>query len=323
MTDVNLVDMAAGLKDDVSAGILLNFARQSQIMQRVPFEPVNSFTNKQWSLSSLSEATFRDRGEAFGEVKDNARELFDGIFLLGGQIDIDVADLLPTNREVDPYTDNVLWQSKRFMFTFNDKFINGNRNTSPKEFDGLKKRVDDLVTDGVTDVKVDANTAATSELDVSASDANRQIFLDRLNLALFLADDGMADFILTGQGGHLGLHSTARRLGLLDTTRDNFDREIDTYRGIPFAFAGKKADQSTQIITDTEDPGDGGSDSTSFYCIKLGGPYVKGIQLAEPARIFDDVTDSGVTHRVVFQWPLGLSMKHDHSVTRLFGVGVY
>ena len=77
MVDVNLVDMAAGLQDDVTAGILLNFARESQILQRLPFEPVNSFVNKQWSLSSLSEASFRDRGEAFAEVKDNARELFD------------------------------------------------------------------------------------------------------------------------------------------------------------------------------------------------------------------------------------------------------
>lgn len=313
MVDVNLVDMAAGLQDDVAKGILLNFARQSQVMQRLSFEPVNSFQNKQWSLSALSEASFRSRGESFTEVKDNARELFDGIFLLGGQIDIDVADLLPQNREVDPYTDNIMWQSKRFMFTFNDKFVNGNRNTDPDEFDGIQKRIDDLVADGVTDVRVDAHATA---LDISASAANQQTFLDKINLSFFRCDDGRPDFILTGEEGHLSLYSVARRLGLLDTTQDQFEREIDTYRGVPFAFAGKKADQSTQIITKAEGTGT----ETSFYFVKTGGEYVKGIQMAAPQRIFDDVTDSGVTHRIVFQWPVGLSSKHDHSVVRLRNV---
>ena len=315
MADVNLVDMAAGLNDDVVAGILLNFARESQILQRVPFEPVNSFWNKQWSLSSLSEASFRSRGESFSEVKDNARKLFDGVYLLGGQIDIDVADLLPTNREIDPYADNIEWQSKRFMFTMNDKIINGNRNTDPDEFDGIKKRIDDLVTDGVSNVRFDGATG--DALDLAASDANKQTFLDKINQAWFHVDGGIPEMVVTGEAGHLTLYSVARRLGLLDTTRDQFDREVDTYRGRPFAFAGKKADQSTEIITSDEDPGDGGDDATSFYFIRTGGPYLKGIQLAGPQRIFDDVTDSGVTHRVVFQWPVGLATKHDHSVTRL------
>lgn len=320
MADVNLIDMAAGLKDEVVQGIVMNFARESQVMQRIPIGGINSFTDKQWSVDSLSEANFRSIGNSFSEVKDNPREIFDSVALLGAQIDIDMALLLPGNKEVDVYAENLAWQSERFRHTFMHTFINGDRNSSPDEFDGLKKRVADLVADGHSDARVDG--ASGDSLDVSASSANRQTFLDKINEAAFNIAGGIdaVDLIATGKSGHLTLESVARREGLLDTTRDAFDRKVTTFAGIPVDFAGTRADQTTEIIGKAEDPGDAGDDSTSFYFLRFGRPYLTGIQLNAPARVYDDLTDDGVTHRVVFQWPVGLSSKHKRSFVRLTNI---
>ncbi len=46
------------------------------------------------------------------------------------------------------------------------------------------------------------------------------------------------------------------------------------------------------------------------------------MQMHEPRRIFDDITDDGVTHRVVFEWPVGLMVFHDKSVVRMRNVKV-
>lgn len=320
MADINLVDMAAGLKDDVVAGIILNFARQSQVMQRIPFNTINSFTDKQWSVDSLSEANFRSIGSGYAEVKDNPREIIDSVAFLGAQIDIDRALLIPGNKEIDVYAENIDWQSQRFRFTFMDRFFNGDRNAAPDEFDGLKKRIADLVADGHADARVDG--ASGDSLDVTSSSANRQTYLDKINEAQFNVAEGATgiDMIVTGKAGHLSLEAVARREGLLDTSKDMFDREVRTFAGMVFDFAGTKADQTTEIITATEDPGDAGNDSTSYYFIRFGRPYLTGIQLTPPERVFDDLTDDGVTHRIVFEWPLGLQAKHKRSFVRLTNI---
>jgi hypothetical protein len=42
--------------------------------------------------------------------------------------------------------------------------------------------------------------------------------------------------------------------------------------------------------------------------------------MSAPERIFDDVIDDGVTHRTVFEWPVGMAMLQKKSAVRLKGV---
>ena len=93
------------------------------------------------------------------------------------------------------------------------------------------------------------------------------------------------------------------------------------FDGTPVSWAGTLGDQSTEIITQTETKS-GGTTETSFLYVRWGTPYVHGLQLHEPERIFDDITDDGVTRRVVFEWPVGLSVLHRRSAVRIFGAEV-
>ncbi len=315
---MTLVDIARGLKDKVMAGIIMQWARQSELMQQIPFEDVDSFMVKTWQNKTVSDAVFRRVGAAYTETKDEFSEQFEGIYLLGGQIDIDRALRLPKQTELDAFAENLALQSERFKFTFHEKFINGDRSARPDEFDGLDRRLD-VLESTLADVRISND----SSLDLSSSSANRQTFLDQLHEATFNLRGGVGDLVICGKKGFLSLRSVARRESLLDTTRDQFDRVIETFAGIPFMFAGTKGDQSTEVIGNVElDTGDTltGGDATSYYVCKFGMPTITGLQMHSPERIFDDITDDGVTHRVVFEWPVGLALFDQRSAVRISGI---
>lgn len=311
----NIVEIARGLKDDVVKGVLLQAARQSQLMQRIPFDTTKSFLNKLWEQETITEMGFRSIGNAYSEVKDSLREVVEGIALMGGQVDIDRALMKAATDEVDEYTHNLLQSADRFRYKFTDEFINGDLGVDPDGFNGLKKRVADFVALGHSDALVAAASASTGlELNTSA---NRQTFLDVMEEAEFNIEEGSPDLILTSKKGFLTLSRVARREGLMDTTRDQFDREIPTFRGTPIMFAGTKGDQTTEIITSSEDPGDGGNDATSFYFVKFGERNLAGLQMNAPEKIYDQVVNDGVTHRVVWEWPVGLHAWHRRSIVRV------
>jgi len=305
---MDLITASKGMKDKVIAGIILDWAIQSQLMQRMPFMDVDSFWLKTWKNTSVTDATFRDIGESYSETSDSFQEAQEGIYLLGGKIDIDRALKLPGQREIDAYAQNLVLQAKRFMFTFHQYFINGDRTTDPKGFDGLKTRL------------TSANPAyidAGSPLNVAASSANRQTFLDKLDECLWNLRGQTADVICTSKEGLWNLIRVARREGLLDVTRDAFDRAVDSYKGIPLMYMGTKGDQSTAIIGAAEGTG---TNETSYYPVVLSEKAVTGIQMHAPKRLFDDITDDGVTHRVVFEWPVGLALWDSRAAGRLYGV---
>lgn len=315
---LTMVDIARGLKDEVVQGVLLQWARQSQLMQNIPFEDVNSFVVKTWQNKTVTDAVFRDIGESYSETKDEFTEAFEGVYLLGGQIDIDRALKLPGQKELDAHAENLNLQSERFMFGFTETFINGDRTTQPKGFDGLLKRTTVLDVGGDTDARI----KNASGLDLSSSSANRQKFLDQMHESFFNVRNGEPNLIMSGKRGFLSLRSVARREGLLDTTKDQFDRVIDTFAGVPIMFAGTKGDQSTEIIGNAETNAGvrtGGS-ATSLYVVKWGMPNVIGLQMGSPERTFDDITDDGVTHRTVFEWPVGLATFDNRSMVRISGI---
>lgn len=321
MAALNLVDMAKGMKDDVMAGILFQNADHPAglLMQRLPYRDVTSRSVVQWQIDSVTPASTRRIGQGFGTVKDSFSPSNEGTYIYGDQLDIDRAHFRGRgDADLDPWAENLALEAERFRYRWNDDFINGNRGTNPDAINGLKKRLDDLVAGGFSETKI-AASSATSGLELGTSDANRHAFLDKFEESKFELR-GMVDLVLTSQAGYLAMGRVARRSGLLDITKDVFDREVTNYAGIPVGWAGTKGDQTTEIILSTEDPGDGGNDATSFYFVRFGPRYVHGIQLMAPEKSFDDILNDGVTHRVVWEWEVGLTSFDKRSFARLHKV---
>jgi hypothetical protein len=103
---------------------------------------------------------------------------------------------------------------------------------------------------------------------VTASAANRRKFLNKLNKAIKFAglDSGRGKgAIYMNEALYLGLTATLQGSGLLDTSKDQFDRMFTTYAGLPIYDTGYKSDLSTEIIGVTEGTG---AHSTSLYVVR-------------------------------------------------------
>ena len=99
-----------------------------------------------------------------------------------------------------------------------------------------------------------------------------------------------------------------------------FDRVVDVYQGARLIDIGVKADQTTEIITNTETKG-GGSYETSIYAVKFGiGEMTWGIQ-EYPLEVEDlGLLKTSPVYRTMVDWPLGLATIDPRSVGRLYGI---
>jgi len=260
---VTLNDVAKQTTDPLRKGIILNLLRYSDVLGLVPFETHDALEAKAVRWKDLPTAAFRKINSGYDEGSGTTEQVTEGLKGLGGDVDIDRVFDKVSNYLEDPAVTQTRMKTKAVSFVFNRYFIKGSPTLDADGFYGLEYRVDNLP----SRQKFAAGTAGTPH-DVTASTANEHEFLDGLHKLNALVGGASAYFCNFDM--RLGVGRVLRRLGLLDTTKDQFDREVYTFSGAPIVDAGLQRDQATEIITDTEDPGDGGEDTTSLYAVRFG-----------------------------------------------------
>jgi hypothetical protein len=322
---LTLIDFLKGSKDPIAGGVIQGLLMRSRAMQIVPWVDINTLQLTVTRWATLPTTGFRKLNAAFAESAGTKEQLQETVYSFGGDTDVDLAFTRDKNALTDPRAEQIDMRIASMTYTFNDYFINGDQASDPDGFTGLKKRIANLPA-------AQSIVAAVNGLDVKASTANQNTFVDLLDQAIYALDNG--DFgagTATEDGGSiaafmndsslLGFSSTLRRLGLLDQTRDMFGRTIDAYKGIPFYDIGVKSDQTTRIIPNTETTGSS-SLTTSIYFVKLGqdGEFFHGIQMF-PLDVRDlGELQSGPQFRTRFEWILGLAHFNKRAMSRLSGV---
>ena len=249
----------------------------------------------------------------------------ENISLLGGMIDTDKAIARAKNTVADARAIMQLMMVKSMAYKFNDKFINGDPTTDPEEFKGISKRVGDIVAEGYTEQYIDnaGVYGAARDDGILYNTAASHNFLNKLDQLIYSIKGHNPNFLFMNKKMLLCLRAVLRAEKLLDNTRDMFDRVVDVYQGCRLVDIGVKADQTTEIITNTEDP-DGlytSNISTSIYAAKFGiGEFLWGIQ-EYPL----EVTDKGLlaakpVYRTEVDWPLGLAHIDPRSIARLCNI---
>jgi hypothetical protein len=302
-------------RNPLRKGVLMGLLEQSYIMQKLPFENLGALSTQvvRWKTLPNSVA-FRDLNEEFAEGTGDMEQLQEAVYDLGTDIDVDLLLTKDGNAIVDPRALQTKMQLKSISYFWNDQFINGDRAVTPKGFDGIKVRHANLVVDDA-ELEIDAAGLDMSEAGRVTADVHK--FLDYLDRLLYRVDGGKADMLLMNDRGLLAFESAFRRAGLLDQTKDMFDRHITTFKGIPLVDLGVKADQTTKIIPNNFDA----TDRTSIFAVKFGvGEYLHGIQqFAMDTRDIGELEDKPVL-RTRIQWPCGLANWHRRSIARLRNV---
>jgi len=315
-----LAEMSKIEKDTLRKSVMDTLLMEASVLELIPWETIGALTTKFVRYQSLPSIGFRKLNEGYAAGNVNLEQGVENISLMGVYLDTDKAIARAKNTIGDARKIQQTMALKGVAYKFNDKFINGSPSTDPEEFKGLKERVDDLRDEGFTGQYID--NAGTSGDGILLNATERHNFLDKVDTAIYAIKGHNPAFAFMNSTTLLALRSTLRREGLLDTTKDQFDRIVDVYQSVRLKDIGVKSDQTTEILPNTETLEDAGvAESTSIYFVKFGiGEFLWGIQ-EYPIEVDDKgMLEGSPVYRTEVDWPLGLALADPYSISRLYGI---
>lgn len=272
---VTLNDVLKTQKDPMAVGFIKNLLRQSDLLKLIPLATIDTLEVEGTRWQTLPTTGTRKAGGTYTEASGATEQVKETVFIYGGDITIDRVLSKVKGKFTDELSNQVAMKSASLSSVINDYFINGDHSNSSYAdgFEGLKKRVSNMPSRMSIDL-----AQSTDSLKVLASTANENLFVDALHEAVKKVGGGMNQDLTGGFKGaifcnettYIGLGKALRRLNLLSQSTDAFDRTFNVFNGFPLVDVGLKNDQSTEIITDTEDPGDAGNDASSIYVVRFG-----------------------------------------------------
>lgn len=288
--------------DVVRSAIIEMFARESDILQVLPFEDISGNALKYNRESSLPGIAFRGVNEAFSESTGVLNPITEALVIAGGDLDVDRFIVKTQGAGVRATHEQM--KVKALAAGYTAKFIKGDSATNPREFDGLQGR---LIGAQVISAGSTANGAALS---LSALDA------------LIDAVDSPTHLIMSKAVRRL-ITQAARNptvSGYITYTLDAFGRRVANYGGLPIlvAYGNNGGDD---ILPFNEAAASGTATATSVYCVSLGDGRLTGIQNGTM-----DVRDLGELQaapvwRTRVEWFTGLAMYHGRAAARLRNIG--
>lgn len=320
---ITLAQVAKLERNPLKKMVMLNLLRHSKFLDSMPFENVSSLSNVAVRVTNLPDVSWRSINEDYTPDTGDVEQVYEGIYIFGGTFEADrVWKKVKENMIKDPEQLQVELFTEAMAFEMKHQFINGDHATNSKSIQGLKVRIDN----GPSRQKVRASST-TDVLDPTASTANARRFLRQWNYAFDRAGGGvtgpnvilMNEDMRTGFGAIL-VYLSASSAGLLDVTKDQFDREVYTYKGVPMIDIGLKADQSTEIIPNNETAEDAGADATSVYFVPWSMEQgITGIQLG-PLEVEEGLATKSTSKTTLIEWGVGLAGFGSYGPTRLHNI---
>lgn len=257
-------------------------------------------------------------------------------YIVSNQFQIDRFLDMEQNAIQDPIDVQFMAWQKSFVRTFSDKFINATPTTDDDWFAGLRYRLSATGQpeyDVPSEMLIDAGSGSGLAFALSganaATSATSEQFFERLDQALDYvgSPQGNGVAIFTNDSVFRRISTAARRSqsgNALDQTKDNYDRVITTYRNARIIQLPRKSDDSSQIITNTENTAGTattGGACSSIFVAKLGADSFTGWQF-EPLAVKDLGIDPtvGTRRNVVVDWAVGLFQSNPRAVARVYGL---
>ena len=318
--EFTLVEFSKIATDPLQKGVIDALLMDIPIMEMIPWQTIGALSVGITRLGTLPNVGFRKINEGFVVSTGSLEQRIESIALMGADFDTDKALVRASTTGPTARAVTQVMMLKAMAYKFNDKFINGNPESDPEEFKGLKERVNDLVDEGYTGQYI--NNAGTQGDGILLDDDEFYNFLNKLDELLYAIKGHRPDYLQMNGKMLLAMRAGLRKAKLLDTTKDMFDRVVDVYQNCRMVDIGTTADQTTEIITSTETlEADGGSESTSIYAMKFAmGQMLWGIQ-EYPLEVEDKgLLEDKPIYRTEVDWPLGLAMADPYCLSRLYGI---
>lgn len=315
---VGLQDIAKASANPMQKGLILDLLRYSDLMASIPFDTVDGLQVSGQRWQTLPAAGFRKINGGYTESTGTVEDVGETLALLGGDVKIDKVGEKINPRVEKPLVTQMKMKAKAVAFTYNNAFVNGDHGVDPDTFEGLKKRNSNMPARMTIDLSV-----STDSLKVLADAAKEKTFLDALHQAVKYVDG--ATHIFLNENTYIKYGTLLRDLGLVYDLVNMFDRKWPSFDGVPLVDVGLKSDKSTEIITSTEDPGDGGNDATSAYVVRMDSDDgLRGIMLTGmDFQVYDPLngneSESGPQYLRRIDAAVGLFNLSNYSICRIKG----
>lgn len=313
---VTLADIAKVEKSPFAKAVILDLLRQSDLLKLVSINSVPGLrmTGRRWQVLPSSQT--RKINGGYAQSDGHTEEVNEGLFVYGGEVFVDrILQKAAGSLTEAPETTQMKMMVEALSYQINTDFINGDHVVNPEGFEGLRVRV----ANGLARQRVSLATAGDS-LKVLANDANEQTFLDGLHEIVHKTG---ATALFMNEHTFLQFGAVLRRTMLYNMIKDQgYDKVWTMFGDAKLVDVGVQGDQATEIITSTEDPGDGGNDATSIYAVRFGSDDgLRMLQLEgtspKPYKLGEDAWNLGNTMRI--DWAIGMENVGKYAVGRLSG----
>lgn len=303
LTLIEAAKLALGRDEALKATVMELFARNSDVLQYLPFENIQGNALKFNREKMLPGVAFRGVNEGYTESTGEVEAITESLAIAGGDLDVDVF-LVKTAGANQRATQETM-KIKALSLSLTKAVIKGDVTSDPKSFDGLQVRC-------TGDQLVDATATTLAGV---------------LSLAYL---DKVIDAV--EEPTHLLMNKTMRRLlsaaarvstvgGYITYDLDAFGRRVTRYNDLPILIIDKDDDNSDIMAFDELGPtGSTKSTSTSIYCVSFADNGVLGLQSSEMEVRDLGEQQSKPVYRTRVEWYVTLGMLRPRSAARLRGI---
>ncbi|WP_202795945.1 major capsid protein [Paenibacillus larvae] len=280
--------------DTLQRGVIEVFARNSAVLEMLPFMDIAGNSYKYNQEGVLPGIGFRDVNEGYQESAGIVNQLSEGLIIAGGDVDVDRFIVQTRGNVNDQRAIQTQMKTKALSLAWTKTFFKGDVAKEPKGFDGLEKR---LTGKQVIDGK-------GGELTITMLDE------------LIDAVEGEPDVIYLSKAMRRELKRVIQsHNGYDEGSYDAYGRKVMTYGGIPIRVIETDAN-GNEILGFDETGG-----TASLYAIKFGPEqYVSGLQNGTiSVRDLGELNEKPV-FRTRIEWYNGLAVFHPRAAARLSGV---
>lgn len=300
------------------------------VLQDIPLRTYKSMTanGSRFLGAGLATVGYRKLNEAPAVTKSVPTAYQEQAYIVSNNFDIDTILLEDVNRIQDPFATQMSAYLRALTYDFNDKFINNDPINGDADAPvGLRYRLDNY-----SDYQIPSEmkfAAGGSTIDISAG-SNGDALAENLQKMLDImgSPDGTGVVLY---GSELLWRKISRAILKLGTgggfriDQDQFGRQVTKYQNAIVRKMGRKADQTTQILTDTESTTGASSSSnySSLYGVHYGLDQFSGWQFRNMEEAITGpylLTATGTQQQITFDWPVGLWQEHIRSVSRMYGL---
>lgn len=301
LTLLQAAEQAMGNEEIKRAAIIELFA-MPDLLRVLPFMDIPGSAYSYIQEGQLPGVAFRGFNESYNTTTGVVNPQVERLRIAGGDLDVDKALLKTHGAGIRSQQERM--KVKALSLYLAGKLINGDSESDPREFDGLRKRI-----------------VGNQLLAAGGSSGGDALSLQVLDAAIDQVE-GATHLIMSKKMRNL-LSAAARNTGttgFMVWDKNEFGDRVAYYNDIPILVTDYD-DASNQVIDFNEaNPGGGSSVGTSIYVANMSDSGVCGLQNGTM-----DVTDLGEVQdkpvlRTRVEWLISLAVLHGRAVARIWGI---